>query len=196
MTDDLPDLPEIPDQAFLTDPSQIEALTSGLRIRMLGLWRQPSSVREIAERLGMPVTRLYYHTNLLADAGFIEVVRTRKSGARIEKIYRVTGHTITPGPEMLANVEDAGTTAKALAAMILEPARAETEDALQSRFEGNEQPVHVGRALAMLTPAEIEDIESRINALIAEYLTGELNLDDPQARGYAFTYTLMPFDTA
>jgi hypothetical protein len=144
----------------------------------------------------MPVTRLYYHTNLLEDAGFIEVVHTRKSGARIEKIYRVTGQTITPGPEMLANVEDAGAAAKALAAMVLVPARAETEDAFQRRFEGNEQRMHVGRAIAWLTPAEIEDIESRISALIAEHLTGELNLDDPQASGYAFTYTLVPFDPA
>ena len=194
MTDNLPDLPDVPDQTFITDPSQFEALTSGLRVRILGLCRQPSSVREIAERLGMPVTRLYYHTNLLADAGFIEVVHTRKSGARIEKIYRATGHTITPGPEMLTNVKDAGTTAKALTAMVLEPARAETQDAFQRRFEGNEQRMHVGRAVAILTTAEVEDIESRISALIAEYLTGELNLDDPQARVYAFTYTLVPTD--
>jgi len=196
MTDDLPDLPDVPDQTFVTDPSQFEALASGLRVRILGLCRQPSSVREISERLGMPVTRLYYHTNLLEEAGFIEVVHTRKSGARIEKIYRVTGKTITPGPEMLANVEDAGAVAKALAAMVLVPARAETEDAFQRRFEGNEQRMHVGRAIAWLTEAEIEDIESRISALIAEYMTGELDLDDPQASGYAFTYTLVPFDPA
>jgi DNA-binding transcriptional ArsR family regulator len=163
-------------------------------MRILQLCRQPSSVREIAERLGMPVTRLYYHTNLLEDAGFIEVVHTRKSGARIEKIYRVAGQTITPGPELLANVEDAGTAAKALAAIVVEPARAETEDALQRRFEGNEQLMHIGRAIAILTPAQIEDIESRISALIAECLIVEPNLDDPQARGYAFTYTLVPTD--
>ena len=194
MTDSLPDLPALPDEVFITDPSQFEALSSSLRMRILQLCRQPSSVREIAERLDMPVTRLYYHTNLLADAGFIEVVHTRKSGARLEKIYRVAGRAITPGAELLTSVENPGAAAKALAAIVLEPARAETEDALQQRFEGNEQPMHLGRALAILTPAQIEEVESRLSTLIAECLTSEPSPNDGEASPYAFTYTLVPTD--
>ena len=70
MTDDLPDLPDVPDEAYITEPSQFEALTSGLRMRILQMFHEPSSVREVAERLDMPVTRLYYHVNLLEESGF------------------------------------------------------------------------------------------------------------------------------
>lgn len=192
MTDDLPELPDLPDEAFITDPSQFEALSSGLRMRILQVCRRPSSVREIARFLDMPVTRLYYHTNLLEEAGFIEVVHTRKSGARLEKVYRVAARTITPGPELLNTIEDPGAAAKALAAIVIEPARAETEDALRQRFDGNDQPMALGRAIAILTPAQIEDIESRIADVITECLSGDPDLDDPEARGYAFTYTLVP----
>ena len=37
MTDDLPELPDLPDEVFITDPSQFEALSSGLRMRILQL---------------------------------------------------------------------------------------------------------------------------------------------------------------
>ena len=192
MTDDLPELPDLPDEVFITDPSQFEALSSGLRMRILQVCRRPSSVREIAQLLDMPVTRLYYHTNLLEEAGFIEVVHTRKSGARLEKVYRVAARTITPGPELLDTIEDPGAAAKALAAIVIEPARAETEDALLQRFDGHDQPMALGRAIAILTPAQIEDIESRITDVIKECLRGDPDLGDPEARGYAFTYTLVP----
>lgn len=194
MPDDLPDLPEIPDEAFITDPSQFEALTSGLRMRILRLCHEPLSVREIAERLDMPATRLYYHINLLDDAGFIQIVHTRKSGARMEKIYRVAGQTITPGPELLANIEDAGAAAKALTAIVIEPARAETEDALQKRFEGDEQPMDLGRTMAVLTPTQIEALASQLHDLVNEFMAGQQESNDPQARGYSFTYTLLPSD--
>jgi predicted ArsR family transcriptional regulator len=194
MADDLPDLPEIPDEAFITDPSQFEALTSALRMRILKLCHEPSSVREIAERLDMPVTRLYYHVNLLDDAGFLQVVHTRKSGARTEKIYRVAGQTIRPGPEMLANIQDARAAAKAVTAIVIEPARAETEDALQKRFEGHEQPIDLGRTMAFLAPAQIEELGSRLRDLVDEFMAGQQESDDPEARGYAFTYTLLPSD--
>ena len=193
MADDLPDLPDIDDVMHITDPSQFEALSSGLRMRILQICQEPTSVRGIAERLGMPVTRLYYHVNLLADAGFIEVVHTRKSGARLEKLYRVKGKTIAPGPELMQNVDDPGAAARAATAIIVEPARAETEEALRKRFAGDEQRIHLGRSLAMLTPEQIDMIEQRLADIIDE-LRSDHDPDDPDARGYAFTYTLMPSD--
>ena len=114
MTTDLPDLPAIPEEAFITDPSQFESLKSPTRIRILKLCSEPLSVRQIAELLEVPATRLYYHVNLLEDAGFLQVVHTRKSGARIEKLYRVAGETITPGPELVDNVDDVDEAAEAL----------------------------------------------------------------------------------
>jgi DNA-binding transcriptional ArsR family regulator len=60
--------------------------------------REPKSVHEIAEALGVPFTRLYYHINLLEKNGIIHVVETRAmSGAVEEKYYQVAAyHFIVP----------------------------------------------------------------------------------------------------
>jgi DNA-binding transcriptional ArsR family regulator len=192
MPDDLPDLPEIPSETFITDPSQFEALTSPVRMRILKLCDEPLSVRVIAQRLDMPVTSLYYHMNLLEDAGFLQIVHTRKSGARMEKIYRIAGRTITPGPELLANIEDTTAAAKAMTAIVVEPARAESEHALQKRFEGDEQRMDLRRTMAVLNPAQVDELGSRIRGLVDELMAGRQESDDPEARAYAFTYTLLP----
>lgn len=194
LPDDLPDLPEIPDEVFISSPSQFETLSSGLRMRILSLSRDPLSVRELAERLEMPVTSLYYHVNLLEADGFLEIVHTRKSGARLEKVYRVAGRTISPGPDLLDSVGDAAAAAKALTAIVIEPARAETEDALRKRFEGNEQRISLGRMMAVLTPDQLESLEAQIEDLIATFVNNESSADDPEAREYSFTHTLVPAD--
>ena len=81
---------EVAEQAEINTPLQVEALDSPLRMRILKAASEPVAVREIADRLGVPITRLYYHVNMLEEAGFVAVVDSRKSGARLEKIYRIT----------------------------------------------------------------------------------------------------------
>lgn len=192
MRDDLPDLPDVPEEAFITDPSQFEALNSAMRIRILMLCGDPMTVRDVADRLAVPVTRLYYHVNLLVDAGFLQVVHTRKSGARIEKFYRITGQSIAPGAELVARIQDVGAAAKAMTAIVIEPARIEAETALMNRFNGDDRPVNLGRTMAVLSSDQVEDLSSRLRDLISEFMAGRQDVDDPDAREYAFTYTLLP----
>ncbi len=192
MAVDLPDLPEIPEEAFITSPSQFESLSSPTRIRILKLCHEPLSVRQIAERLGVPVTRLYYHVNLLEDAGFLHVVHTRKSGARIEKLYRVAGQTITPGPELIDNVDDVDAAARALTSIVIEPARIEAEQALVKRLEGEEQSMDLGRTVASLTPDEVEELASRLRAIVTDFMAGRQDSDSPDTLEYTLTYALLP----
>lgn len=192
MTVDLPELPEIPEEAFITDPSQFESLSSPTRIRILKLCTDPLSVRQIAERLGVPATRLYYHVNLLEDAGFLQVVHTRKSGARIEKLYRVAGKSITPGPELIDNVDDIEEAAKALASIVIEPARFEAEHVMAKRLEGEELTWDLARAFAHLTSEEFEEIASKLRAIVTEHMAGKQDPDNPESSEYSLTYALLP----
>ena len=195
MTLDLPDLPEIPDEAFITDPSQFDSLSSPTRIRILKLCTEPLSVRQIAERLGVPPTRLYYHVNLLEDAGFLQVVHTRKSGARIEKLYRVAGKSIIPGPELIHNVDDVDAAAKALASIVIEPARFEAEQVMAKRLEGEDLSWDLARTFANLTPEEFEDLASKLRAIVTELMAGKQNLDNQNSSEYSLTYALLPTDS-
>ncbi len=187
------DLPDIPDEVSINTEAQLEALRSPVRMRVLNATRKPRSVREIADLLDMPVTRLYYHINLLHEVGFLDVVHTRKSGARLEKLYRVAGKSIVVGRELAENAPDPATAARALAAVVLEPALLEAETAIIDRFGGRPgRQIDLGRSLAVLSPDEVATISSKIERLVREHLADRNESDHPQAQTYAFTFTFLP----
>lgn len=82
---------------LITSLGQIEALSNPVRSRILRQAGRPATVAELAERLDVPQTRLYYHVNLLVREGMLAQVDERKSGARIEKIYLRTAATFKLG---------------------------------------------------------------------------------------------------
>lgn len=68
---------------------QIKVLSHPLRLRILeSLSRKPMTTMQVAEKLGEKPTSLYHHVDLLEEAGFIELVNTRKKRGTIEKYYR------------------------------------------------------------------------------------------------------------
>jgi DNA-binding transcriptional ArsR family regulator len=103
----------------LTSVAQMQVLIDPLRIRLLrAISRRPGSAKEIAERFDVPTTRLYHHLDLLEEHGFIEVVATRRSGARTERCYGTRPRSsIRPGPG-LTSAEDRRQLATAVAAIV------------------------------------------------------------------------------
>lgn len=89
-------------ELVLDDPGKIAVLTQPLRSRMLTLLhRRPRTVKQLAEAMEVPVTRLYYHLNLLADAGFVRVIATRRVGAQTESAYGVAALSFRLDPALL-----------------------------------------------------------------------------------------------
>ena len=86
----------------MTDPAMLDALLNPLRVRMLAaLARRPGSVKELAERFEVPTTRLYHHLGLLEEYGAVQVVATRRSGARTERCYAAVRGGVGLSPELL-----------------------------------------------------------------------------------------------
>ena len=56
----------------VSTPEQQSALASPLRLEILGLFtaRESMSISEMAEQMGRPPGSLYYHVDLLEEAGF------------------------------------------------------------------------------------------------------------------------------
>lgn len=66
---------------------------------LAALKEAPLSAAEIADRLSIPLTTLKYHVENLADAGLIEVVRTRWSTkGREVKVYGLTSKLLIVAP--------------------------------------------------------------------------------------------------
>lgn len=73
----------------IRDLDTLHVISDPLRTQIYDLCaEQPRTVREIAGRLGVPPTRLYYHINLLEKRGLLVVDETRTVGNLIEKRYR------------------------------------------------------------------------------------------------------------
>jgi len=90
------------DEVILDDPAKIGVLAQPLRARLVTLLhRQPRTVKQLAEAMDAPVTRLYYHLNLLVDAGLARVLATRRSGAQTESAYGVVALSFRLDPALM-----------------------------------------------------------------------------------------------
>jgi DNA-binding transcriptional ArsR family regulator len=85
------------------DLETLRVLTDPLRLQILEvLNREPQqTVGQVAEKLGLASSRLYYHFNMLEEHGLIEVVETRTVSNMIEKLYGVTAEEIEFNKELL-----------------------------------------------------------------------------------------------
>ncbi len=86
----------------VTELEQLRVLADPLRMRILNnLFPQALTVKQIADRLELSPTKLYYHFGELERVGLIEVVETRVKSGIIEKYYRCVAETIRVSRDLL-----------------------------------------------------------------------------------------------
>jgi len=95
---------ELADRIALTLPSQVKALSHPIRTTILGLLHErAATVSELAVALGRPKSTVAHHVKVLADAGLVQVVRTRRVRAIEERFYGRTARmfyvSVERGPE-------------------------------------------------------------------------------------------------
>jgi DNA-binding transcriptional ArsR family regulator len=83
----LPDY-ELADRIALTTPFQVKAMSHPLRTTILGLLHErAATVTELAVAVARPKSTVAHHVNVLAEAGLVQVVRTRRVRAIQERFY-------------------------------------------------------------------------------------------------------------
>jgi DNA-binding transcriptional ArsR family regulator len=92
----------------VTELEQLRVLSVPLRLRILNtLFGQPQTVKQVADRLELPATNLYYHVNELERIGVVEIVETRVKSGIIEKYYKTTAATIHVSRDLLRLTDEA-----------------------------------------------------------------------------------------
>ena len=80
---------------LVEDLETLKVITDPLRLQILELLdREPRTVSDVAEKIGLSPSRLYYHFNLLEKHGFISVVETRMVSNMLEKLYWMTADDV------------------------------------------------------------------------------------------------------
>jgi DNA-binding transcriptional ArsR family regulator len=79
---------DLADRIALTKPSQVKALSHPLRNTILGLLHErAATVTELATAVERPKSTVAHHVKVLAEAGLLRVVRTRRVRAIEERFY-------------------------------------------------------------------------------------------------------------
>jgi DNA-binding transcriptional ArsR family regulator len=185
------------DYMEIDDPEVFEALNNTLRTRILRRLGEPKSIREVAEELNMPPTRLYYHVNLMEDVGIIEVVETRKVGAMLQKIYQAKARGFRPSPKLTDSDLEPQELAKIMSGVVLDGARVDAIEALTRNFDlikageaDAKLPGSIGRTLGFFNREQAQRFSEKLQELIEE----EFDQEDNRTEGdeYSLTYVFFP----
>jgi predicted ArsR family transcriptional regulator len=163
---------------------QLDVLTSPVRLQLMECFQKPSTVKDVAERLGVPVTRIYYHVNLLVEHGFLAVVEERRVGGLVERHFAVAADGFQPSD---AFWERYGAEGRVEAARLLfRTAEAGFEAAARhGLFDGVERATMAASlSQVRMTPERRREFLEKVDALFEEYDDDE---GDPMWRLFTFT---------
>jgi DNA-binding transcriptional ArsR family regulator len=169
----------LPAEAKISSLAALRAVSDTCRHRILTLLiREPLTPSEVATRLKIARTRVYYHLDLLKEHGFIRVVGKRPVAAMIERTYRACARRFKVDRQMLA----AGSSESELndaQAQLLERA------ADDLRVSSSSSDVLVTRAFMRLSTARASELRSEIVALVDKYADSSSDFGDSFEMAFA-----------
>lgn len=174
----LPDY-ELEDARVVSTPQEVKAIFDPFRGTLLELLlERAATVQELAAAVGRPKSTVAYHVGLLADAGVLKVVRTRKVRGIDERFYGRTARIFYVGghrPEHPERMPNYITTAAA------ESVPAHRDDKLRAI-----------KRYAWIAEQDAEEFWLRVFALVNEY--AQLPRSSEAGQAYAFLAAIYPTD--
>ncbi len=168
----------IPEDTFvIKDLDTLKVVADPLRNQVLEiLITHPQTVGEIAEKLGLSSSKLYYHISLLEKHDLIRVSETRQVGNLIEKIYAATARSLDVDKSLLTfDTFDGKEFIYTIMQTTLDTTREDLLRSIQARRLELEQgaqehprQVILNRTLANLTERKVQDLQERLCAMIEE----------------------------
>ncbi len=184
-----------PSTFVIRDMETMRVISDPIRAQVFeALLSQPQTVRQVAEKLGMSASKLYYHFNLLEKFAFIRVHETRQVGNLIEKIYAVTSPIIDVDPSIFSF--PSGEHNEQLLTIVRDTIDATREDlmrSLQARFYALEQgePPKPRRVALNRLRSHLSDEQAARFLTKLQQLLEEFDQSDDQEGQDNQTYSLM-----
>ena len=166
------DFAQLPERVELDTMEALLALDSPQRLRLVEALADPRSAKEAAQRLGVPVTGLYYHLDRLLEHGIIQVVEERPARPVPERVFQITGKSFVPSASFLEDHGEEGLAAAAAVAFRHAEAMLATawsSGAVDLSADQERANAHVGLALLRLDPARVTELVRRLRELTAEF---------------------------
>jgi DNA-binding transcriptional ArsR family regulator len=186
---------------LIQDRETLKVMADPLRSQILEiLLNTPGTIRQVAGKLGLSPSNLYYHFNLLEKHGLIKVVETRQVANLVEKHYQAVATDFELAPGLLAtNTEEGKANANELVVSTIDATRDDILRSLQARYFQLEQgaPEHprrmiITRRVSRLSEERVAEFQDRLCALLDEFEQANCPPEIPESFPYAFTAAFYP----
>jgi len=189
-----------PAELRITDLDTLRVLADPTRMRILEVLvragTEPQTVKRVAAALDAPVTKLYYHVNLLEEHGLIRVAESRVVSGIIEKRYLPSAQSFKVDDALLsARGEQASDAVRAAVHAIFQGAEEDIASGLRSGSietgltVPSERRMMLSKTIARLSPPRAASFERRFKRLLKD-----LDVDDaaPDARVFSLVLGFYP----
>jgi DNA-binding transcriptional ArsR family regulator len=141
-----------------------KALADPLRLRLVDwLMERPRSARELAECVGLPADRLYYHLGQLEQAKLIEVTEYRRlARGKAERVY-APAQAEPPGDD--ASPQETA----AFLSSVLDATAMDITAACQAQQAGHRREVNVTRAALRLPDEALAELRGHLTEIAARF---------------------------
>jgi DNA-binding transcriptional ArsR family regulator len=184
---------------IIKDLETLKVVADPVRNQILEvLEKKPHNVKEVAEKLGLAPSKLYYHFNMLEKVDLIKVAETRQVANLIEKYYVTTAAFIDIDHNLLNFATTEGK--ENMFTMVTSTIDTTREDLLRSLHartfqleqgaSGKSRSLMVTRYVSNLDDEKADEFHKRLEALLEEFI--EADTKDPDHQTYAMTLALYP----
>jgi DNA-binding transcriptional ArsR family regulator len=175
-----------PEPYVIKDVATLKAVADPLRHRLLIHLDRPRSVKELAAAVERPPDRLYYHLGLLERQGIIRSTAERGAERRFELVN--TNMVLDPGLA-LPRAQVTG-----LITSMLQQAQREYAAAVRRRSRDGRKRARLVFTHLHLTEAEREELNGRMEALLADYDVPHESADDPERKPFGVLLGIWPVE--
>jgi len=185
----------------IKDRETLKVAAEPLRSQIIETLRnQPQTVKQVADKLGLSPSNLYYHFNLLEKHGLIQIVETRMVGNLVERLYLATAAELCVAPDLLSTTTDEGKDSiRTLMASTIDTTREDLLRSLHARFYQLEHgaPEHprrviMNRATCTIPEARLDEFYERIQALAEDFEACDMDPATPDTWPYSLTIVFYP----
>ncbi len=186
----------------IKDLETLRAVSDPLRVQIIELLiGQTLTVKQVAEKLGLAPSKLYYHFATLEKLGLIEVAETRMVANMVEKTYRSNTDAMDVDPALFNFSKGEGNESFNMAIhSVIDATREDIIRSLQARQFQLEQgakefPRHfiINRLISRMSEERVSVFQKRLVALLQEFENeNDTSTRGAQRQSYAFTVALYP----
>jgi DNA-binding transcriptional ArsR family regulator len=191
------------DTRIIQDLEALKTMADPLRNQIMDvLTPQPMTVNEIAQKLGLESSKLYYHFNLLEKHGFIQVVDTTLHGNLIEKHYWVTAYHFKLDEDQFKFNVDTPEGTEQVINLMMTNLDATREDLRRSMYARHQQislgaephlrPVINSRDVFNLSDQKAQEFHRRLHELVEEFKQEALETQTEETLPWALSIVLYP----